>query len=247
MNRNRYSYGTPRHAPINPPDDEAPPSYPPPASPPPPSDSQPSTSRPLHPPDTPAPPEWEASVGDARVAQLFPYGVYHDAGQNNYERGVRFIQMHPNINPPQYISWETLNLIRTHGQGAWTVLPPSQFDGRVSRNRSGTSEVKSNFSSTEDKTLVSSLPVLWGNYGAKDGSKGVYYEVSIDKLGRDAVVAVGFGCLPYPTDFRLPGWHRHSAAVHSDDGFKFFENPDGGVPFTNPIKKKGDIPQSSRP
>jgi Ran-binding protein 9/10 len=96
-----------------------------------------------------------------------------------------------------------------------------------------------------DKTLVSSLPVLWGRYSHREGAKGVYYEVEIEKLGRDAVVAIGFGCLPYPTDFRLPGWHRHSAAVHSDDGFKFFENPDGGLPFMKAIKKGGIHPSES--
>jgi len=188
-----------------------------------------------------APPEWEASAGEGRIARLYPFGACHDAGSNNFERGARFVQLHPEINSPQIISWESLNLIRTQGLGAWTVTPPSQFDGNVTRSRSGTTEIKSRFSSAIDKTLVSSLPVLWGNYGAREGAKGVYYEVSIDKLGRDAVVAVGFGCLPYPTDFRLPGWHRHSAAVHSDDGFKFFENSDGGVPFTNPINKNGMI------
>ena len=122
------------------------------------------------------------------------------------------------------------------------MTPPSQFDGKVERNRDGTTQIKSQFSAETDKTLMSSLPVLWGKYRPREGASGVYYEVDIEKLGKDAVVAIGFGCLPYPTDFRLPGWHRQSAAVHSDDGFKFFENPDGGVPFTNPIKKKGTVP-----
>ena len=137
---------------------------------------------------------------------------------------------------------QQLDVLRAQGVGAWTVQPPSRFDGKVERKRDGTTEVISNFSGETDKTLVSSFPVLWGKYRAREGAKGVYYEVEIEKLGKDAVVAVGFGCLPYPTDFRLPGWHRQSAAVHSDDGFKFFENLDGGVPFTNPIKKKGTAP-----
>ena len=189
--------------------------------------------------DASAPPQWEASAGESQLAKLYPYGIYHDAGRNHYERGVRFCELHPNVDVARYISHEQLDWIRTRGVGAWSLTPPSRFDGSVTRDRDGTLLVRTGYSSDLDKTLVSSLPVLWGKYSPHQNAKGVYYEVEIEKLGRHAVVAVGFGCLPYPTDFRLPGWHRHSAAVHSDDGFKFFENPDGGVPFINPIKKKG--------
>jgi hypothetical protein len=229
----------PNHPTANPEDDDqSVPEYAPPAYP------TPSSSHPIHPayvppPDPSAPPQWESTTGEQRVASLHPYGLYHDAGHNNFERGVRFCDMHPNVNMAQLITYQTLNLIRAQGIGAWTVSPPSQFDGHISRERDGTTTVKTSYSPETDKTIVSSLPVLLGRYNPREGAKGVYYEVEIEKLGRNAVVAIGFGCLPYPTDFRLPGWHRHSAAVHSDDGFKFFENADGGVPFMNPIKKKG--------
>jgi hypothetical protein len=235
----------PNHPSANPYDDNSsPPTYAPPAYTPRSSDLAPSFSNPIQqtyfgPPDSSAPPQWESSVGESRVAKLYPYSLYHDAGADNFERGVRFCEMNPNVNFAQYLTVQDLDLIHSHGIGAWTLTPPSQFDGKISRNKDGTIEVKSKFSPSFDKTLVSSLPVLSGRYNPHEGAKGVYYEVEIDKLGKDAVVAVGFGCLPYPTDFRLPGWHRHSAAVHSDDGFKFFENSDGGVPFINPIKKNG--------
>jgi Ran-binding protein 9/10 len=150
--------------------------------------------------------------------------------------------MHPSVNMAQHITYEQHDLIRTHGVGAWTLSSPYQLDGKITRNRDSTTEVKSNFSADLDKTLISSLAMLWGRYNPLEGAKGVYYEVEIEKLARNAVVALGFGCLPYPTDFRLPGWHRQSAAVHSDDGFKFFENSDGGIPFMNPIKKHGILP-----
>ena len=239
-------YLPPNHPSSNPNDDDdnTAPAYPPPAYPPPRTDPAPSTSHPVHPayippPDASAPPQWEATTGESRVAQLYPYGKYHDAGEDNFERGMRFCEFHPQVNMAQYITFEQLDIIRTQGPGAWTITPPSQFDGKISRNRDGSTEIKSSFSPSLDKTLVSSLPVLWGRYNPKEGARGVYYEVEIERLGRDAVVEVGFGCLPYPMDFRLPGWHRHSAAVHSDDGFKFFENSDGGVPFMDPIKKRG--------
>lgn len=186
-----------------------------------------------------APPQWESSSGDARLAQLYPYGIYHDAGRDNFERGVRFCEIHPWVNFARLVCNEDLEKVRTHSIGAWTLTKPSQFTGEVTRNRNGTIEVKTSFSPSVDKTLVSSLPVLFGLYSPRQGAKGVYFEVEIQRLRKDAVVAVGFGCLPYPTDFRLPGWHRHSAAVHSDDGFKFFENPDGGVPFSNPLHEGG--------
>jgi len=235
----------PNHPPANPNDEETPlPGYAPPAYPPPSSDPRQTFSHPIHPayvphPDPNAPPPWESSTGEEQVARLYPFGIYHDAGRNNFERGMRFCDMHPSINPAQLISYAQLDLIRTQGIGAWTITPPSQFAGKITRNRDGSTEIKTSYTPEEDKTLMSSLPILWGMYNPREGAKGAYYEVEIEKLGRDAVVAIGFGCLPYPTDFRLPGWHRHSAAVHSDDGFKFFENPDGGVPFMNPIKKKG--------
>lgn len=224
-------------------DDEFAPTDAPPAYTPSSSDPTPS-SRLAHPayvppPNRSAPPQWEASVGDAHVAQLYPYGIYHDAGHDNFERGVRFCEMHPNTDFAQYITSQQHDMIFTQGIGAWTLTPPSQFKGKVSRNRDGTTEVKTNFSPTIDKTLVSSLPLVWGRYDPPEHSKGVYYEVEINKLGKDAVVAIGFGCLPYPTDFRLPGWHRQSAAVHSDDGFKYFENPNGGVPFMNSFGVNG--------
>ena len=176
----------------NPLDEEDVPAYPPPAYPPPPTDPRPSTPQPAA--DSNAPPAWEASAGESTVARLYPYGVYHDAGRNNYERGVRFVHMHPDINPPQLIPLEALDLIRTHGPGAWTLTLPSRFDGEISRNRSGTTQVKSTFSSWTDKTVLSSLPLLWGKYAPPESSKGVYYEVTFDKVGRDTTIAVGFGC-----------------------------------------------------
>jgi hypothetical protein len=222
------------------------PEYTPPACPPPRTDPAPGSSHPSHPSYVPpanpsAPPQWEASTGERQLIQKYPFGIYHDAGADNFERGVQFCETHPYINPPQYLSYEQLDLIRTQGINAWIIIPPSRFDGKISKERHGTIEVKTHYKPELDKTLVSSHPVLWGRYSPREGSKGVYYEVEIEKLGRDAVVAVGFGCLPYPTDFRLPGWHRHSAAVHSDDGSKFFENSMGGLPYMDQLNKGGTL------
>jgi hypothetical protein len=66
-----------------------------------------------------------------------------------------------------------------------------------------------------------------------------YFEVKINKLERDAVLAIGLCARPYPT-FRMPGWHRMSVAIHSDDGNKFFNNSYGGVKYA-PAFKAGDV------
>ncbi|KJK91305.1 hypothetical protein H633G_04855 [Metarhizium anisopliae BRIP 53284] len=48
--------------------------------------------------------------------------------------------------------------------------------------------------------------------------------------------SVGFTALPYPS-FRLPGWHRGSLAVHSDDGRKYINDRWGGKDFTHAFRK----------
>lgn len=71
------------------------------------------------------------------------------------------------------------------------------------------------------------------------GTKTVYFEVRV--TGRpegDAGVAVGFAALPYPP-FRMPGWHRGSLAVHSDDGHRYVNDRWGGKDFVRPWGVKG--------
>lgn len=52
-------------------------------------------------------------------------------------------------------------------------------------------------------------------------------------------VALGFVAPPYPS-WRLPGWHRGSLGVHSDDGRRYVDNSFGGVDFVPPFKT-GDV------
>ncbi|ODQ68586.1 hypothetical protein NADFUDRAFT_49224 [Nadsonia fulvescens var. elongata DSM 6958] len=66
----------------------------------------------------------------------------------------------------------------------------------------------------------------------------LYYEVTITKLGEkseNASVAIGFTCQPYPP-FRLPGWHRGSLAIHSDDGCRYCNDSMGGKPLVAPFE-----------
>ena len=55
----------------------------------------------------------------------------------------------------------------------------------------------------------------------------------------------GIACRPYPA-FRLPGWERLSAELHLDDMHKFFEDPDGGRPYSSSLRpgmklRRGDV------
>ncbi|KAF2758624.1 hypothetical protein EJ05DRAFT_475932 [Pseudovirgaria hyperparasitica] len=50
----------------------------------------------------------------------------------------------------------------------------------------------------------------------------------------DSGIAIGYCAPPYPP-FRLPGWHRGSLAVHSDDGHQYINNDEGGSDFTTPF------------
>ncbi|CDO51744.1 hypothetical protein DV495_002431 [Geotrichum candidum] len=90
-----------------------------------------------------------------------------------------------------------------------------------------------------DTTFVSSLPLFsphMKSEGGPHGSGRLYFEVLITTLQdpHDASIAIGFACLPYP-NFRLPGWHRGSVAVHSDDGRRYVNDSLSGKPFVLPF------------
>lgn len=72
--------------------------------------------------------------------------------------------------------------------------------------------------------------------------KTIYFEARMlsDASGESGSVAVGFTALPYPP-FRMPGWHRGSLAVHSDDGHRYVNDRWGGVDFVEPWGKRGTV------
>lgn len=75
-------------------------------------------------------------------------------------------------------------------------------------------------------------------------TKTIYFEVRVlaDILRDPEVgsVAIGFTALPYPP-FRMPGWHRGSLAVHSDDGRRYVNDRWGGVDFVAPWGRRGEV------
>ncbi|KAL5606650.1 hypothetical protein BROUX41_003047 [Berkeleyomyces rouxiae] len=65
----------------------------------------------------------------------------------------------------------------------------------------------------------------------------IYYEIAVNdpRVRGNSTVAIGYSALPYP-DWRMPGWHRGSLAVHSDDGHRYVNDRWGGLDFTSPFK-----------
>lgn len=100
---------------------------------------------------------------------------------------------------------------------------------------------------TTDSTLVSRLPLYSPHIkhtspGEIGGRDKFYFEVLITSIDKpeEASVALGFTCLPYP-HFRLPGWHRGSVAVHSDDGHRYVNDSLAGKDFVQPFGVSGTL------
>lgn len=66
-----------------------------------------------------------------------------------------------------------------------------------------------------------------------------YWEVKILQLHKEDKVAIGLATKPYPR-WRLPGWHKHSIAYHSDSGSVYVSNSTNERPYGPPIKA-GDV------
>jgi hypothetical protein len=70
-----------------------------------------------------------------------------------------------------------------------------------------------------------------------------YWEVKILQQQQDETnesrVAIGLSTKPYPR-WRLPGWHRHSVAYHSNNGAVYASNSVSGRSY-GPSFKQGDV------
>ncbi|CAO3613492.1 unnamed protein product [Mucor hiemalis] len=78
-------------------------------------------------------------------------------------------------------------------------------------------------------SIMTNLPVPMQEFS--------YYEVKILQLNEQDTLAIGFATKPYPR-WRLPGWHRHSVAYHSNTGHVFAS--DRGRAY-GPSFKQGDV------
>jgi hypothetical protein len=162
------------------------------------------------------------------------------------------------LTPPYDLGIQQLTAIRDQ---YFTPVPTSAFSGRLTLRDPNTRtwHVESP-PGCHDTLIQTTLPIYAACHDSPLASgvpKNVYFEVRILNLGtplpekhhsrlgsmfhhstppsEEAGIALGFFAPPYPP-YRLPGWHRGSIAVHSDDGRRYVGNPDGGVDFTEPFR-----------
>ncbi|KIJ17574.1 hypothetical protein PAXINDRAFT_9518 [Paxillus involutus ATCC 200175] len=180
---------------------------------------------------SPPPPEWTSAPQQSHV-----YGRFNEASEEDCDRADAFCSLN-GIESARLLPSSDIECITVQRCTAWelefqqTDLSFRQrqtFDGKIdnlSKNdaRGATIKVETT-KECKDCCVISNLPLIAGlYYRPSDG--GVYYELTIQKM--NGVIALGTTCRPYP-HYRLPGWHRLSAALHLDDMRKFYESSDGG-------------------
>ncbi|KAJ0386561.1 hypothetical protein COL922a_004088 [Colletotrichum nupharicola] len=199
----------------------------------PPPGPTPSQSKPKH--------DWEEAVPDT---SLFPpppafFSGWDRSPANNSteaeaEAGEEWVRKYPLIQP---IDLDQPALAALHTSRI-SLLQPSGFKGTLNQVAPGVWEA-STPKNAPDGTIIGYPPL----YSVKNHSPlatgrpfTAYYEVQIRQSGNKEVdVAIGFTALPYP-NFRLPGWHRGSLAIHGDDGHKYINDRWGGKSFTDPFR-----------
>ena len=208
------------------------------------------------------PPGYSAQDPEAQNQQYLPPGyrappksifqpLYSHAPDDERDWGDHYTNAYP-IYPPRIMQpFEQQAL--TAGNIMLVCPPPlefpldtsNRFKGQVQQNQGeGTAYVRS-YSDSVDTTFVSSLPIYsphMNHLRGPSGNRKFYFEILITELGdpENASIAIGFVCLPYPV-FRLPGWHRGSVAVHSDDGRRYVNDSLSGKPFVAPFRQGDTI------
>ncbi|KAF6831339.1 SPRY domain-containing protein [Colletotrichum musicola] len=229
--------------------DYAPPSGPPPShqygppAGPPPSQRQDYTAPPSGPPPSESKPkhDWEVAVPDT---SLFPpppafFSGWDRSPANNSteaeaEAGEEWVNKYPLVQPI-HLDQAALEAMRSN---RISLLQPQGFRGTLNQVAPGVWEATTP-KKAPDGTIIGYPPM----YSVRHHSPlatgcqfKLYYEVQIRESGAKEVdVALGFTALPYP-NFRLPGWHRGSLAIHGDDGHKYINDRWGGKSFTTPFR-----------
>ncbi|KIJ64571.1 hypothetical protein HYDPIDRAFT_90298 [Hydnomerulius pinastri MD-312] len=178
---------------------------------------------------SPPPPQWTSAPESSHT-----YGLLNEAPAEDCERAEKFCQ----VNTPEtarLLPSSDIDRIATEKCAAWGLellhtddSYRETFKGEIhnqtkSRGTGVATKVVS-YATCKDCCLFSNLPLMASlYYRPQDG--GVYFELTIQEM--QGIIAIGTTCRPYP-HYRLPGWHRLSAALHLDDMCKFYENPDGG-------------------
>ncbi|ETN46809.1 uncharacterized protein HMPREF1541_00998 [Cyphellophora europaea CBS 101466] len=130
-------------------------------------------------------------------------------------------------------------LIDAANSGNLTLDRPPNLSksSSLTRTAPGTYSAKTK-PSQPDTILLSTLPIYFAaaaNPLHTEQVKTIYYEAEIKRIhDANSIVAIGFAGMPYPP-WRLPGWHRASIGVHSDDGRRYINDSFGGVDFVRPF------------
>lgn len=151
------------------------------------------------------------------------------------DAGHRFTAFNP-LFPPEQFPYALLSSIPAHPAPLSLSPPPRHFRGSISAVNGG---VLVEANGTEDACLTSAAPLFAAGYhhpaNTRRGRVFGYEAMVLGLPSEAAVVAVGFVAKPYPA-FRLPGWHRGSLGVHSDDGRRYCNDDHGGKDFGPPFR-----------
>lgn len=109
-----------------------------------------------------------------------------------------------------------------------------RFKGQIRTSINDSTFYITSNASTQDCCFISNLPVYNPLQDIHEGK--MYYEcLVVQNMDHStSAFAIGYSVLPYPP-FRLPGWHRGSVAIHSDDGNMYFSDDQHGQSCTGPL------------
>ncbi|KHN98897.1 uncharacterized protein MAM_03359 [Metarhizium album ARSEF 1941] len=180
--------------------------------------------------------DWEAAVPDTSLLPPPPdifsghdSSPVNNASEAEAEAGEAWCARRP-LGRPVHLDAASKTAL---DENDLDLRKPDGFAGKLSRSRPGHWSVSIQKGASY-KCIIGHPPVYLARCG-RGQPKTIYYEVKLGPGSKSANVAVGFAALPYPTSFRLPGWHRGSLAVHGDDGRKYVNDRWGGKDFTRPF------------
>ncbi|KAL4081153.1 hypothetical protein J3A83DRAFT_4205234 [Scleroderma citrinum] len=186
------------------------------------------------------PPEWAPAPEQSHMC-----GLFNEASEYQFAAAERFCSTYP-PDQPRILDSRVVDDIRSQKGAAWGLTQPVTFagtiDGQIKAHGGGVVTRVTTRRNQGDCCLLSSLPIVAGQYHIPRNG-GVYYEIVVETMeGADSIIAIGAACQPYPP-YRLPGWNRLSAALHLDDFRKFFEDSLGGRDYTNQLTRVngGDV------
>ncbi|CEG72040.1 hypothetical protein RMATCC62417_07666 [Rhizopus microsporus] len=181
---------------------------------------------------------------------VYQYGKYKDATIDSYERGEMFIQAFSS--QIDCFPTDKVDQVRQHGFLRVMHIDNEPQTNALYRHPQGQAFITDSqhrirfwpqlrqVIPDHDVTAQGSHPFLTlEEYGSEYRQQTQhYFEITVEDVSKNAVVAIGLTTRPYPI-FRMPGWNKFSVGYHSDDGHKFCDDATGGQAF-GPSWGRGD-------